>query len=169
MRAKFGRSAAALFLASGILASSALVPANATSPKLAPGHYLFDALETAETTGNCPFGHNTLYQFTFVLSSAGSATMRLTPADLGGSKVVILTIPKRIGTGAWNVTYTAKVFNQSGTQVGTWTGNFNANGVPADTESIAISLSLTNWPNSVDATKCAPTFNASGAMTGTGS
>jgi hypothetical protein len=169
MKAKFAYCSAAALLAGGLLAASALAQETATTPKLAAGHYLFDAYETGIMSANCPFQAGNRYTFNFVYSTSKNSTMRLTATDSSGSEVVVVSVPKKPSTGPWSVTYTASVYGQNGVLNGTWTGTFTATGVPADTESIAISLQLTNWPNSVDNTKCAPTFNASGAMTGTGS
>jgi hypothetical protein len=174
MTAKFAHYSAAALLAAGLLAAPVQVLAQATSsttPKLGAGHYLFDAYETADlsATPNCPFAEGGKYQFIFVYSSSKNSTLRFTPTDSSGSGVVIASVPKKPSSGPWDVTYTAAVYNQSGTNGGSWSGLFIANGVPADTESIAIALELTNWPDPGDATTCSPTFNASGAMTGPGS
>jgi len=173
MKAMFACYSAAALLAGGLFAASAAVAAEteatSTTPKLTAGHYLFEAYETGTMSTNCPFQATNRYTFVFVYSSSKNSTMRLTPTDSSGSEVVVLSIPKKTTTGPWSVTYTANDYGQGGTNLATWTGTFTADGVPADTESIAMSLTLTNWPNPVDSSKCAPTFNASGAMTGTGS
>lgn len=174
MKAKFANYAAAAVLAGGLFVSSAFAPAHAASthPKLSPGHYDFDAYAITQTPsdGTCPFQVNDTYRFHMVYSASGNSTIRLTPAGGSGSKVVILSIPKKTGSGTWNATYTANAYDQTGTNVGSWTGSFSASGVPADTESIALLLTLTGFPDPTTptATTCSATFNASGAMTGTG-
>jgi hypothetical protein len=80
--------------------------------------------------------------------------------------VIVLSIPKKTGSGPWSATYSGKSYDQSGTVLSSWTGSFTATGTPADTESIALVLSLTNIPDG--ASGCTAIFNASGAMTGTG-
>ena len=146
MKAKFAYCSAAALLAGGLLASSALAQETSSTPKLAAGHYLFDAYETGIMPANCPFQAGNRFAFNFVYSTSKNSTMRVTATDSSGSEVVVVSVPKKPSTGPWSVTYTASVYGQNGVLNGTWTGTFTATGVPADTESIAISLQLTTGP-----------------------
>jgi hypothetical protein len=179
MKAKFAYYCAAALLASGLLAAWAGTRAEATSttPKLAPGHYLFfAAANTADLPPNCPIGQIGWFYFQFVYSPDENSTIRFTTPNgtvegIGSAsgEVVVVSVPKKTGSGPWDVTYTANTYDSSGTKLQSWSGIFTANGVPADTESIVLSLQLTNWPDPGDATTCSPTITASGAMTGSGS
>jgi hypothetical protein len=181
MKARFACYSTAAFLAGGVLAASAMAADQSTSttPKLTPGRFLFNAIELGSTylTPSCPFQANGTYEFLFVYSSSGNSTMRFAaPYGIGayygppyGSTVVVVTVPKKTGSGPWDVTYSANAYDSTGTKLQNWTGTFVWNGVPADTETIAISLQLTNWPDPVDATTCSPVFNASGWMMSPGS
>ena len=121
MKARFACYSTAAFLAGGVLAASAMAADQSTSttPKLTPGRFLFNAIELGSTylTPSCPFRAKTPRPSSlFVYSSSGNSTMRFAaPYGIGayygppyGSTVARSHgLPKKTGSGPWDVTYSA--------------------------------------------------------------